>query len=110
MNTTKIGKFYEQKALNFLKTNHFEIIETNYFAKKLGEIDIIAKKEGVLHFVEVKSGNSFEPAYNITPSKLKKIINSSYLYMKHKNLDVPFCIDAIIIKNNSVEFLENITF
>jgi putative endonuclease len=38
------------------------IIETNFYAKKLGEIDIIAKKDNIYHFCEVKSANSFETA------------------------------------------------
>ena len=95
-NTTNTGKHYELKAIQYLQSNKFQIIEINYFAKKLGEIDIIAKKNDVYHFVEVKSGKNFEAVYNITPSKLRKLYRSIELYLKHKNLDVSYCIDAII--------------
>jgi putative endonuclease len=107
--TTKKGKQFEQKAVDFLKFNGFTIIETNYYAKKIGEIDIIAQKEDIYHFVEVKSGESFEAIYNITHSKLNKLIRSINYYLQVKKLDVSFCIDAIIFDKNELEFLENIT-
>lgn len=107
--TTHKGKQFEQKAIHFLKLNGFTIIETNYYAKKIGEIDIIAKKDDVYHFVEVKSGESFEAVYNITTSKLSKLTRSIHYYLQLKKLDVAFCIDAIIFDKDDIEFLENIT-
>jgi len=56
------GDEAEKKALLLLKDKKFEIIETNFYAKKLGEIDIIAKKDEVYHFLEVKSANDYESA------------------------------------------------
>ncbi|WP_373031113.1 YraN family protein [Sulfurovum sp.] len=104
------GDESETLATHFLEQEGFLIIERNYFARKLGEIDIIASRDDVLHFIEVKSGKmDFDPVYNVTPSKLRKIINSAHYYMKTKNLDVTFSIDALIIRHNEVEFLENVT-
>ncbi|MGB5867868.1 MAG: YraN family protein [Arcobacteraceae bacterium] len=108
-NTTNKGKYFEKLAVDYLLENDFTIVEINYFAKKLGEIDIIAKKEDVYHFVEVKSGTSFEAVYNITPQKLYKLYRSIELYLKHKNLDVSYCVDAIIFSGEDLEFLENIS-
>jgi putative endonuclease len=85
-------------------------VERNYFARKLGEIDIIAQKDEVLHFIEVKAGRAeFDPVYNVTPAKLRKVINSAHYYMKIKQLDMAFSIDALIIREEEVEFLENVT-
>lgn len=103
------GNFAEDKAVEYLKQKNFDIIERNFYASKFGEIDIIAKKDSVLHFIEVKSGFGFEAIYNITPQKIKKIINSANFYMKNRKLNLAFCIDAIIIQENEIEFLENIT-
>jgi len=108
-NTTITGKYFEEKAIDYLQSNGFKIIEINYFAKKLGEIDIIATKEDVYHFVEVKSGQNFEAIYNITQQKLYKLYRSIELYLKHKNLDVAYCVDAIIFSGEELEFLENIS-
>jgi len=104
------GDKSEDLATEFLEQEGFMILERNYFARKLGEIDIIAKRGEVLHFIEVKSGKSesFDPIYNITPSKLRKVINSAHYYLKTK-LDFSYSIDALIIRADEVDFIENIT-
>jgi len=108
MSTAK-GKYYEQKACEYLNLQGFKIIEQNFFAKKIGEIDIICKKDDIYHFVEVKSGESFEAVYNISPSKLNKLKRSIDYYIQNKKLDISYCIDAIIFANEDLEYLENIT-
>ena len=104
------GDFAEKRAISFLTDLNFMIIETNFYAKKLGEIDIIEKKDDVYHFCEVKSAQTFELAVqNLTKSKLSKIKRSVDYYLQIKKLDVAFCIDAIIVNDDSIEILENIT-
>ncbi len=104
------GDVSEKLAIRFLVQDGFVILEHNYFARKLGELDIIASRDGVVHFIEVKSAKAdFDPIYNLTSSKLKKVINSAQYYMKSKNLNKPFVIDAIIIRGDELEFIENIT-
>jgi putative endonuclease len=104
------GDESESLATHFLEQEGFVILERNYFAKKLGEIDIIAKKEDVLHFIEVKSSKAnFDPIYNVTPEKLCKVINSSQYYMKSKKLNMAFSIDALILRNDKIDFIENVT-
>jgi putative endonuclease len=104
------GDFAEKRAISFLEDLEFKIIETNFYAKKLGEIDIIATKDNVYHFCEVKSAPDYETAINnITNSKLSKIKRSIDYYLQIKKLDVAFCIDAIIVNDEEISFLENIT-
>ena len=108
------GDESETLATGFLEQEGFVILERNYFARKLGEIDIIAQREDVLHFIEVKSGksdkfDSFDPVYNVTPVKLRKVINSAQYYLKVKRLDMAFSIDALIVRGDEVEFIENVT-
>ena len=104
------GDQSEDLATLFLEQEGFVVLERNYFARKLGEVDIIAQKNEVLHFIEVKSGRAdFDPVYNITPAKLRKVINSSQYYMKSKKLDMAFSIDALIIRHDEVEFIVNVT-
>ena len=106
----EFGNESEELATRFLEEAGFSIVERNYYARKMGEIDIIAEKGGVLHFIEVKSsGKSFDPVYNLTPSKLQKVINSAHYYLKVKKLDLPFCIDALLVRRGEVELIENIT-
>jgi putative endonuclease len=110
LNNTIIGNQNEAKAITFLQAEGFRIVEQNYYARKLGEIDIIATRDGVLHFIEVKSAEAdFDPIYNFTRSKQRKVINSAYYYMKEKNLDMLFSIDLIVVRSGEIDFLENVT-
>lgn len=104
------GNESETLATKYLEDAGYVIIERNFYARKLGEIDIIAQKGGILHFIEVKSGKAeFDPIYNMTATKIRRVVNSAHYYLKSKNLDTPFCIDALIIRKGSVELIENIT-
>ena len=106
----QFGNDAEELGVRFLQEAGYVIVERNYYARKLGEIDIIAHREGVWHFVEVKSANAdFDPIYNLTASKLRKVINSAQYFLKERSLDVSFSIDALIIRRGEVELIENIT-
>jgi putative endonuclease len=109
MNTREIGNQSETKAIEFLEKNGYLIIDRNFYTK-FGEIDIIAKKDNILHFIEVKSGKNFQSIYNITPTKMKRIIKSINVYLKKYKLQNPYQIDAITIDNGKLEFIKNISF
>lgn len=51
-----IGRFGESIAEGYLMRRGYVIVEKNY-RKPWGELDIVAKKGRVLHFVEVKAGS-----------------------------------------------------
>ena len=104
----KKGHLAEDLAKTYLLENNFRIIERNFYSR-FGEIDLIVVKNGVLHFVEVKSGVGFDPIYNMTKSKLSKIIKTSQVYMKKNKLDMPYSFDLILVRDEKIEFLENIT-
>jgi len=104
------GNLAEQKACDYLKSQGFTILEQNFYAKKLGEIDIIALKDEVLHFIEVKSAPEYETAIdNITPAKLSKLKRSVDYYIQTQKTPYDYTIDAIIVFNDNLEYLENIT-
>lgn len=104
------GDEAEELACKYLEGKAFKIIERNFYAKKLGEIDIIATKNSVYHFIEVKSALDYETAVNnVSPSKLSKLKRSIDYYIQKKSLNESFCIDVIIVVNEEIEYLENIT-
>lgn len=104
------GDEAEQKAKSYLEDLGYKIIEQNFYAKKLGEIDIIATKDSNYHFCEVKSANDYEVAVNnITPSKLSKIKRSLSYYLQIKKLNVAYCVDVVIVTPTSIDLLENVT-
>lgn len=108
--TQKIGEMGEEMATNFLIYKGFKIIERNY-TKKIGEIDIVARKNETIHFIEVKtivnyvSRETYNPFENLSPFKLKKISRTIALYLleRHVSRETPWIIDAIaiIIEQNS---------
>jgi len=108
MSKTK-GNLAEDKASSFLEENGFYIVERNFYSR-FGEIDIIATKKEVFHFIEVKSGLDYELAIqNITPTKLSRFTKTCYVYLKKNALDVDFMIDAVLVTPQNIEILENIT-
>ncbi len=103
-----VGDIAEERAVGYLLENGYRVVERNVSCR-FGEIDIIAEKGGVLHFVEVKSGKGFEPVYNITPAKLSRLLRTVEWYIQKKRVDMPYQLDALILKHDEIELLENIT-
>lgn len=54
-NTRLLGKYGEDLAAYYLYGKGFQIIQRNFHAGVFGEIDIIARKDGILCFIEVKT-------------------------------------------------------
>ena len=103
------GNIAEEKACDFLLENGYTILDRNFYSR-FGEIDIIAIKDEVLHFVEVKSGDDYEKAIqNITKSKLLKLIKTSDIYLKKTKFNGDYEYDAIIVSPANIWFVENIT-
>ena len=108
-NNRYVGKCGEVMAGKFLASRGYIILERN-FSTPFGEIDLIAKKDGILVFFEVKTRRSdrFGPALDaITKIKQVHIIRNCKYYLSKKDLhDSPCRIDIIGIKLNKEEKLE----
>ena len=103
------GTIAEEKGCSYLRTSGFDIIDRNVYSR-FGEIDIIALKNGVLHFIEVKSANDYEAAVqNITPTKLHRFLLTVQSYLKKNKLDMEYCVDGMIVTPDEITLLENIT-
>ncbi|TKX33798.1 YraN family protein [Campylobacter taeniopygiae] len=100
----------EDKACIFLKKHNFTILERN-FHSKFGEIDIIAIKDDILHFIEVKfTQNNYDVYERFDYNKYQKIIKTIEVYLLKKRLNHDFQVDLICIKDNIIEFIQNISF
>lgn len=87
----------------YLQKNGYTIITQNY-RKRFGEIDIIAKKNDTLAFVEVKWRNNplIDSAELIGPSKQKKIISIAKEFLsKHTHLEVICRFDVALIEQRT---------
>lgn len=82
--THQIGQQAEETALNFLQQQGFQFVAQNYHCK-MGEIDLIVKKDHLLVFVEVRQRKSSVfggAAASVTPSKQRKIIQTSAFFLQ----------------------------
>lgn len=109
MHTRAKGNIAEERGCEFLRKKGLRIIDRNVY-NRFGEIDIIAMQGNVIRFVEVKSATSYEQAVNnITPSKLQKLNRTIQTYLQQKRLQCDYCIDALIVSDEGIEWIENIT-
>ena len=120
MNTKITGNEGENKAAHYLEEQGYSIIERN-FRTKGGEIDIIALKDSVVVFVEVKSLPNGGPELlqsELNRRKLQRIVKSSKCFLlKHRQysnsyvrydvivIDMPGMPDVYHIENAFTELL-----
>src|SRR3989338_7366907 len=111
-----LGDMGENVACMFLMKHGFEIIERNYL-RKWGEIDIVAKKNVVIRFIEVKSvkhETAYRPEDNMHLWKLKRLGRIIQTYLLHVKHEGDWQLDLITVKIDlnthkaRVEMLENI--
>lgn len=86
--TRKTGNAGEQAVAAHLEKQGFTILECNY-TQSFGEIDLIARKDDVLSFVEVKTRRNplFDMAELISYPKQKRIIQTALTYCAVNRID-----------------------
>ncbi len=111
----RLGDEGEQAAAEFLYQKGYQILARNY-ATRFGELDIIAKKEGGIAVVEVKTRTSVRfgtPEDALTYRKLQHLVRMTKWYMmKEKRKEERVQIDCIAIDYTKTPFeirhIENI--
>jgi putative endonuclease len=80
----RLGEFAEGLACRYLEGKGFHIIERNY-TRRCGEIDIIAQRNDITHFIEVKCVSreirSLRPEDHVDISKLRRLSKTIFTYM-----------------------------
>ena len=105
-----IGKYGESLAVSFLKKRNYNILNVNY-RTPFGETDIIAEKQEVIVFVEVKTriSETYGPPYlSITHTKKQHMIKNTLYYLtRNKVIDKDIRIDVISINiNNNFDLIK----
>ena len=102
----EVGRIGEDIASQFLVQKGYTVIERNY-RKPWGEIDIIAEKDGIVRFVEVKAVSresildngsremDYRPEELVDSRKLRKLARTAALYMEVKKDSREFQIDVV---------------
>ncbi len=107
-----IGQEGEELVANWLKERGYKILVRN-FRVRGGEIDIIAQKNEVLSFVEVKRRNThyFSLSEVITLSKQRKIMHAARVFIARQqnlNLSCSYRFDvALVEKGAAIVYVEH---
>lgn len=84
---SEFGQWAENNVAQYLEHKCYSILDRNY-QKKWGELDIIAEKNGIIIFVEVKANKKelagFEPESRVNPEKLRRINRAVQTYLAYK--------------------------
>lgn len=107
----ELGKKGENLAFDFLLTSGYTILETNWKSGK-AEIDIIAKDNGILVFIEVKTRSNNKhghPEESVTLQKQKLLSSAASRYMEliDHNWEVRFDIISIVYVSDQDFTLEH---
>ncbi|CUH95633.1 hypothetical protein P22_1707 [Propionispora sp. 2/2-37] len=102
-----IGTAGETAAAEYLEHQGYSILQRQY-RSKLGEIDIIAQKDGVFVFVEVKTRRSLIyglPVEAVGYRKQQKIIHTALCYLKQiKQIEAPCRFDVMEVYVSGFNF------
>jgi putative endonuclease len=96
--TERTGKEAEHEVCKYLERDGYAILDRNW-RRPWGELDIVARKDGVLHFVEVKASRrlvaGFAPTVRADARKMAKVNRTARSWLAAHGLQgsVPWQID-----------------
>jgi len=105
MTTSKqtLGRWGEAQAADYLQARGYSILARNVRTPH-GEIDIVAGKEALLIFVEVKTRRSHSfayPEYSVTPRKQMFMLSAAETYLeKHPESPDTWQFDVIAVEGH----------
>jgi putative endonuclease len=109
-NKRSIGNAYEKVAGAYLENLGYEILEYNFYCHR-GEVDIVARHEGYLVFVEVKYRKTVSAGHPLEALSLRKqraICHSAFYYMHTKGLiHLPVRFDVVGILGEEIQVVKN---
>lgn len=113
MSTTETGRKAEVAAGVYLEMRGFKIIEQNWRLPRY-EIDIVASKDDIVHFIEVKyrasndQGSGFDA---ITESKIKQMRRAAWAWVEQNKWHGEYVLSAVEVagkKFSVIGFIENV--
>lgn len=95
----KIGKLGQEIAVRFLRSKGFKIIDQNIYFRE-GEIDILAEKNNILSFIEVKARTNLNfgyPEEGVTDQKRKHLELAIDSYVMKNNVNQEYVLEIISV-------------
>lgn len=113
MTKSETGKFGEDAVCGYLTERGYVILKRNYRIRG-GEIDIIARKDGYIAFVEVKtrSIDSISSGFDaIDTNKIQAVVRTAENYLNKYPSDLQPRFDAaqVVVKGGKVADIQYIT-
>ena len=97
----KLGRWGEHVAATHLEAKGMLILERNWRCAR-GEIDLVAREDDALVFVEVKTrrGRALGlPEEALTPAKAQRLVMLGEAYLaEHELVDVPWRVDLVAVE------------
>lgn len=117
MDSREKGNWGEEKAAKYLKHHGYRIVERNYRCRQ-GEIDIIAERNGLIIFIEVKTRKNSDYAEArefVTTAKQQRVIIAAQHWLQENSCEKQPRFDVIEIyapdgensRNIKINHLEN---
>ncbi|MBI4135226.1 YraN family protein [Candidatus Uhrbacteria bacterium] len=113
----EVGKWGEEKAAEYLNRKGYKIV-ARHWTHRIGELDIVAARDGRIIFVEVRTKTSLRygrPEESVGWHKQERLRRAANVYMlKHKLGDVPYQIDFLaviydsLLKETKIQHMENV--
>lgn len=102
-----IGNLGESVAAEYLRRQGFAVLGRN-IARKWGELDIVARKEGCLHVIEVKSrvcsafpgpsaDSAYGPSNNLHSGKIRTVARMAAWYVSFIGWEGEWQIDGALV-------------
>lgn len=105
----KLGASGERKACRYLKRKGYKIIARN-FRNPFGEIDIIASKDDITAFIEVKTRltDSYgTPSQAVDEARKRRYISGAKYFFAGKQIDRTVRFDIIEVYQGEINHIEN---
>lgn len=113
MTSIDTGNRAEQAATEYLSRLSYEIVERN-FRRSSCEIDIVAQKNGVLYFVEVKyrATDLFGSGFDyINANKLRHMQRAAQVWVSERSYRGEYALSAIEVSGpyfDEIEYIESL--
>jgi len=107
-----LGDWGEDLAVRYLQEHGYLIRGRNYRYSNVGEVDLVAERDGRLVFVEVRTrrGDAYgTPEESITPAKQARLAEVAQAYVQEYNWSGDWQIDVVAVELTRSGHLSRVT-